>query len=150
VILAADRIAIHLNRAKIAAVLQARVQGNPRLDPVVLSIEAKLRHAGKGKRLVIANGASAEINQGFVELIKEAFSIRNQLLTGSDDSIEAMSARLGMNKFRLTSLVRLSYLAPRPVRRSRDGERKRFKQRTQWKGATGERRRRGRLEAQGP
>jgi site-specific DNA recombinase len=85
-------------------------------DPVVLSIEAKLRRAGKGKRLIIANGANAEVNQGLVELIKEAFAIRNQLLSGSDDSIEAMSARLGMNKFRLTSLVRLSYLAPGIIR----------------------------------
>jgi hypothetical protein len=51
--------------------------------------------------LVIANGATAEISQGITELIKEAFSIRNRLLSGSDDSIEAMSARLGMNKFRL-------------------------------------------------
>jgi site-specific DNA recombinase len=112
VILAADRIDIHLNRAKIAAALQVGGQSEPNLHPVVLSIEAKLRRAGKGKRLIIANGANAEVNQGLVELIKEAFAIRNQLLSGSDDSIEAMSARLGMNKFRLTSLVRLSYLAP--------------------------------------
>jgi site-specific DNA recombinase len=116
VIIAADQIAIHLNRTKIAAWLQARVQGNPHLDLVVLSIEAKLRRAGRGKRLIIANGANAEVNQGLVELIKEAFAIRNQLLSGSDDSIEAMSARLGTNKFRLTSLVRLSYLAPGIIR----------------------------------
>jgi site-specific DNA recombinase len=116
VIIAADRIDVRLNRAKIAAALQARVQGGSNLDPVVLSIEATLRRAGKGKRLVIANGATAEVNQGIVELIKEAFSIRNQLLSGSDDSIEAMSARIGMNKFRLTSLVRLSYLAPDIIR----------------------------------
>jgi hypothetical protein len=94
VIIAADRIDIRLNRAKIAAALQARVQSNTDLDSVVLSIAAKLRRAGKGKCLVIANGASAEINQGLVKLIKEAFAIRNQLLSGSDDSIEAMSARL--------------------------------------------------------
>jgi site-specific DNA recombinase len=92
------------------------VQGNPHLDPVVLSFEVKLRRAGRGKRLVIANGANSEINQGLVELIKEAFAIRNQLLSGSDDSIEAMSARIGVNKFRLTSLVRLSYLAPGIIR----------------------------------
>jgi site-specific DNA recombinase len=92
------------------------VQGNHDLDPVVLSLEAKLQRAGKGKRLVIANGANAEVNQGLVELIKEAFAIRNQLLSGSHDSIEAMSARIGMNKFRLTSLVRLSYLSPEIVR----------------------------------
>ena len=34
---------------------------------------------------------------------------------GSDASIEAMSGRLGMNKCRLTSLNRLSYLAPEIV-----------------------------------
>jgi site-specific DNA recombinase len=45
-----------------------------------------------------------------------AFAVRNQLLLGSDDSIEAMSGRLGMNKGRITSLVRLSYLGPEIVR----------------------------------
>jgi hypothetical protein len=78
-------------------------------------IEATLRRAGKGKRLVIENGVEAEVNEGLVELIKEAFAIRNQLLSGSDDSIEAMSGRLGMNKGRLASLIRLSYLAPEIV-----------------------------------
>jgi site-specific DNA recombinase len=81
---AADRIEIRLNRAKIAAALQAGVRSEPDLDLVILSIEAKLRRAGKGKRLVIANGAEAEVNEGLVDLIKEAFAIRNQLLSGSD------------------------------------------------------------------
>jgi site-specific DNA recombinase len=80
-----------------------------------LSIEAKLRRAGKGKRLVIENGAEAEVNEGLVELIKEAFVIRNQFLSGSDASIEAMSGSLGTNKCRLTSLIRLSHLAPEIV-----------------------------------
>ena len=82
---------------------------------IVLSIEAKVRRAGKGKRLVIGNGAETEVNAGLVELIKEAFAIRNQFLSGSHDNIEAMSGRLGMNKGRLTSLVRLSYLGPEIV-----------------------------------
>jgi site-specific DNA recombinase len=107
---AADRIEIQLSRAKIAAALEAGERSQrPDLDPVVLSIEAKVRRAGKGKRLVIGNGAETEVNAGLVELIKEAFAIRNQFLSGSHDSIEAMSGRLGMNKGRLTSLVRLSY-----------------------------------------
>jgi site-specific DNA recombinase len=50
--------------------------------------------------------------QALVELIKEAFAIQKQLLSGSDDSIVAMSGRVGMNKCRLTSLLRLSHLAP--------------------------------------
>jgi site-specific DNA recombinase len=53
---AADRIEIQLSRAKIAAALQVGERGQrPDLDPVDLSIEAKVRRAGKGKRLVIGN-----------------------------------------------------------------------------------------------
>ena len=80
-----------------------------------MSIKAKLRCAGKGKRLVIENGAGAEVNASLAATIGEAFVIRNQLLSGSDDSIEAMSGRVGMNKGRLASLIRLSYLAPEIV-----------------------------------
>ena len=106
----------------VAAALQVGERGQrPDLDPVVLSIEAKVRRAGKGKRLVIENGAETEINDGLVELIKDAFTIRIQLLSGSDASIEAMSGRLGMNKCRLTSLIRLSYLAPDIVRALLEG-----------------------------
>ena len=97
VTVAADRIEIRLSRAKMAAALEAGASQRPDLDPVVVLIEAKLRRAGKGKRLVIENGAKAEVNAGLVELIKDAFTIRIQLLSGSDDSIEAMSGRLGMN-----------------------------------------------------
>jgi site-specific DNA recombinase len=112
VTIAANRIDIWLNRAKIAAALEAGGGSQrPDIDPIPLSIEAKLRRAGKGKRLVIAIGTEAEVNAGLVELIKDAFTIRIQLLSGSDDSIEAMSGRLGTNKCRLTSLIRLSYLA---------------------------------------
>jgi hypothetical protein len=81
----------------------------------------KLAFLRKGKRLVIENGAGTEVNEGLVELIKEAFAIRNQLLSGSDDSIEAMTERLGMGKGHLTSLVRLSYLAPGIVRALLEG-----------------------------
>ena len=62
------------------------------------------------------NGVETEVNAGLVELINDAFAIRNQFLSGSHDSIEAMSGRLGMNKGRLTSLVRLTYLGPEIVR----------------------------------
>ena len=53
------------------------------LHPVVLSIEAKLRRTGKGKRLLIENGSKAEFNADLAAMITEAFAIRNQLLSGS-------------------------------------------------------------------
>ena len=89
--------------------------------PVVLSIEAKLRRTGKGKRLLIENGSKAEFNADLAAMITEAFAIRNQLLSGSDTSIEAMTERVGITKGRLASLVRLSYLAPDIVRALLDG-----------------------------
>ena len=117
VTIAADRIDIWLNRAKIATALEAGGGSQtPDTDPITLSIEAKLRRAGKGKRLVIANGAEAEVNAGLVAMITEAFAIQKQLLSGSDASTEAMTERLEIAKGRLTSLVRLSYLAPDVVR----------------------------------
>src|ERR1700730_1936848 len=61
------------------------------LHPVVLSIEAKLRRTGKGKRLLIENGSKAEFNADLAAMITETFAILNQLLSGSDTSIEAMT-----------------------------------------------------------
>jgi site-specific DNA recombinase len=107
---ASDRIEIRLSRVNVAAALEAGGRSHrPDLDPIVLLIEATLRRAGKGKRLVIENGAEAEVNAGLAAMITEAFALRNHLLSGSDASIEAMSGRLGMNKCRLTSLIRLSH-----------------------------------------
>jgi hypothetical protein len=109
----ADGITVHLNRDDLAAALigdggSARADA----DPILLLIEAKLKRAGKGKRLIIEGGDGVEINPDLVALIGEAFSLRNQLLSGPDDSIEAMIERLGVARGRLSSLVRLSYLAP--------------------------------------
>ena len=77
---------------------------------------------GKGKRLVIRNGAETEINAGLIELIKEAFAIRNQFLSGSDASIEAMSGSLGTNKCRLTATEISSSGFHPPLRRSLESE----------------------------
>ena len=74
-------------------------------------VEAKLRRAGRGKRLVIESGAKPEIDKNLA-LIREAFSHGTLLLFGPDESVEAMIERPGIARGRLSSLVRLSYLAP--------------------------------------
>ena len=57
------------------------------------------------RRRVIENRAGAEVNADLATMIAEAFAIRNQLLSGSDHSIEAMTERLGIGKGHLTSIV---------------------------------------------
>ncbi|PWB89702.1 recombinase family protein [Methylocystis sp. MitZ-2018] len=108
-----EKIEISLNRGKIARVMvaEARIHRDDS-EPLLLVTAAKLRRAGKGKRLVIESDAEPKIDQNLVALIREAFSRRTQLLIGPDGSIEAMIERLGIARGRLSSLVRLSYLAP--------------------------------------
>jgi hypothetical protein len=86
------------------------------VEPAILSIVATLRRAGKGTRLVIGDGSANKIDDGLASLIARAIAIRNMLLSGPDDSIEAMASRLGVRRDYLTALVRLSYLSPEIVR----------------------------------
>ncbi len=88
----------------------------PAVEPVVLSIVASLRRAGKGTRLVIGDGSANKIDDGLASLIARALATRNMLLAGADDSIDAMASRLGVRRDYLTVLVRLSYLSPEIVR----------------------------------
>jgi site-specific DNA recombinase len=80
VTVAIEGIELRLDRGKVAVALTA--EGNNQradTDPILLLIEARLRRAGKGKRLAIRHGAAAQVNESLIELIKEAFAIRNQL-----------------------------------------------------------------------
>jgi DNA invertase Pin-like site-specific DNA recombinase len=87
----------------------------PPIEPLVLSITASLRRAGKGLRLVIGNGAAKTINDGLVSLIGRAVATRSMLLAGRDDSIDGMATRLGVRRDYLAVLARLSYLSPKIV-----------------------------------
>ena len=61
---AADRIEIQLSRAKIAAALQVGERGQrPDLDPVVLSIDAKVRRAGKIHEICVTDAQPVEFGQ---------------------------------------------------------------------------------------
>ena len=96
-------------------------EGKSDIEPVVLTIEASLRRAGKGTRLVIGHGAANAIDEGLVTLIRQAVTTRAMFLSGRDDSIDAMAQRRGVRRDYLTVFVRLSYLAPGIVRAILDG-----------------------------
>jgi site-specific DNA recombinase len=115
------KISVWLTRAAIVSSVipnapQKLSDYSPPIEPLVLSITATLRRAGKGVRLVIGNGAAKAIDAGLASLIARAMATRNMFLVGRDDSIDAMALRLGVRRDYLAVLVRLSYLSPEIVR----------------------------------
>jgi site-specific DNA recombinase len=112
-----DQVLMLLNRTAIVSSVIPDATLNPKdrlpaVEPFVLSITASLRRAGKGVRLVIGDGAAKAIDQPLAFLIARAMAARNMLLSGRDDSVDAMAARLGLRRDYLAVLMRLSYLSP--------------------------------------
>jgi DNA invertase Pin-like site-specific DNA recombinase len=109
-------ITLKLDRFKLLAAVQDGASSHPvddtDADPLILTIEASLRRAGKGKRLVIGEGMAGRADPALVKLIAKAHQARKRLFSGSDESIGAMARRLGTNRGRLTRLIRVSWLAP--------------------------------------
>ena len=93
----------------------------PIIKPITLTVEAMLRRAGKGKRLIITNTPPAEISEHLIELIKEAISVRQKLLSNPELCIESLTAQLDLYKGRITSLIKLSWLAPKIMRAILEG-----------------------------
>ena len=81
-------------------------------EQLQLTINARLARRGKGMRLVIEAATTAQVEPGLLKLLGESTALRDQLLSGSDDSIETMSKRLELSKGHITSRIRLSWLAP--------------------------------------
>jgi site-specific DNA recombinase len=88
---------------------------------IALSIPAKLRRAGKEIRLAIGKGTRDGRDPRLVGLLHDAFATREALLSGRDDSIDAMASRLGVSRSQLSSLFRLSYLSPQIIRAIQNG-----------------------------
>jgi DNA invertase Pin-like site-specific DNA recombinase len=85
-------------------------------------VKARLRRAGKGMRLIVGGAVAGKPNPALISLVARAFEIREQFLSGSDDSLQSMTRRLRKTRGHLSSLVRLSYLSPKIVRVILDGE----------------------------
>ena len=79
---------------------------------MTLTIEAELKRAGRGVRLVAGDGASDKPDAGLVSLIVKAFEVSGKLFSGEYASIEDVADRTGTSRTYVTSLVRLSCLAP--------------------------------------
>ncbi len=63
---------------------------------IVLSIAAKLRRVGRGKRLVIGEPTRAEINPNLVRLMQEAIAARTLLLADTTESINVITGKAAL------------------------------------------------------
>jgi len=124
-----DEVRLHLSRFGILEALEAGSKSVPQVseqptcdDAITLTIDARLARAGKGVRMVVGDGLANKPDPNLARLIGEAFKLRDTLLSGDYDSIEAMSSGLGLAKGYLTSRIRLTWLAPDIVCSILDGQ----------------------------
>ena len=116
VILSLDRIEVAIGIMELAHALGAAVSLKNDAEPtIMLSIAAELRRAGQGKRLVIGQPCQDVISPSLVRLLQEAFAARDHLLAAADESLNTITSKFYKSKGRMTSLMRLSYLAPEIV-----------------------------------
>ena len=83
---------------------------------IELRIDAKLRRVGKGIRLVVGEGVAEKPDGQLIALLRDAHATRDALLSGRDETIDAMAQRLGIKRDILSAQMRLTYLAPDIVR----------------------------------
>lgn len=110
-----ERVVASLKPSELAIILLGEKCNLPEaLQPgaIELTIDAKLRRAGKGIRLVVGGGVAEKPDGQMVALLRDAHATREALLSGRDETIDAMSQRLGINRDILSARLRLTYLAP--------------------------------------
>jgi hypothetical protein len=83
---------------------------------IALTIDAKLRRVGKGIRLAVGGGMAEKPDSQMLALLRDAHATRDALMSGRDETIDAMAQRLGIKRDHLSAHMRLTYLAPDIVR----------------------------------
>jgi DNA invertase Pin-like site-specific DNA recombinase len=114
-----EKIVISLKRKETGSVLLDNAFSLPPMsgpDAFELCIEAKLRRAGKGIRLVIGGSVAEKPSGHIAALMRHAHATRVALMTGRDATLDAMAQRLGIKRDYLSVHMRLTYLAPDIIR----------------------------------
>ena len=114
-----EKVVASLKPAEVATFLLGDTRNIPEARPrgaIELTIDAKLRRAGKGIRLVVGGGVAEKPDGHMIALLRDAHATRDALMSGRDETIEAMAQRLGIKRDILSAQLRLTYLAPDIVR----------------------------------
>ena len=113
-----DIVIVSLKRTEVATVLlgdgcnlpEARQPG-----AIELAIDARLRRAGKGIRLVVGGGVAEKPDGQMLALLRQSLATRDALMLGRDKTIDSMAQRLSIKRDTLSAHMRLTYLAPEIV-----------------------------------
>jgi site-specific DNA recombinase len=95
---------------------------DPEDDVVSIKTTDCLEPSGNGLRLIIKDLSQAVPNMQLASLLGEGFTLRETLLSGLHDSIEAMSSTLQLGKGYITSRIRLTFLSPNLIRKILNGD----------------------------
>ncbi|MCH9808949.1 MAG: recombinase family protein [Alphaproteobacteria bacterium] len=90
-------------------------------EPLTIEIDASLRKAGRGKRLVLGGAVADRRNDELIGLLARANAAQQNFLSGDFESLEQMARDSGRARSYLTRLIRLSYLAPDVIQTILDG-----------------------------
>ncbi|MGQ0456255.1 MAG: recombinase family protein [Hyphomicrobium sp.] len=114
-----EKVVASLKPSEIATILVGDTCNLPAAHQpgaIELTIDAKLRRAGKGIRLVVCGGVAEKPDGQMIALLRDAHATRDALMSGRDETIDAMALRLGVKRDVLSAQMRLTYLAPDIVR----------------------------------
>jgi hypothetical protein len=113
VTLSIDQITLSIGLASLDTLLGGRSARAMTTEPVLtLQIPATAEATGKGKRMIIGETQANTVDPSLVRLIHEAFAIRSVVVADTRETLNEITARRKKSKGYLTSLMRLSYLAP--------------------------------------
>ena len=129
VVIQLEHVDIEINRSEVFNLLMRPEQpatkrcadGEPVQDGFVLKVDAVLKRAGQGMRLVIRDATAPSPNTTLINLFVKAFDVREKIFNGTGESIEASARRIKINANYITSLLRISLLAPDIVAAVLDG-----------------------------
>ncbi|MBK9080095.1 MAG: hypothetical protein IPL91_13800 [Hyphomicrobium sp.] len=116
VVIQLEHVDIEINRYQVFNLLMRPEQpattrcadGEPGQDGFVLKVDAVLKRAGQGMRLVIRDAAAPSPNTTLINLFVKAFDVREKIFNGTGESIEASARRININANYITSLLRIS------------------------------------------
>lgn len=116
VTLSIGQLTLSIGLARLEALLGSRATRAIPTEPMLtVQIPAELRRSGKGKRMIIGEAHTNTIDPSLVRLIHEALAVRSVVLADTRETLNEITARRKKSKGYLTSLMRLSYLAPQII-----------------------------------